>query len=722
MPEKSVREMTLLERQHYSLASRTFRATIAGSLVLGLVALLVGLGLYAYALGGQYVGAAFDLSRTASVVLPYAADAEALSGEVMARYRALSDEERAQAGTEAYRAHFAGIEADGTYRAAVETLKLLLGSGDMEALYLGRFDAESGAFVYFADAAADPAAARGPGDWVPAESRTIRKFLGWDGVGRLYRIERTGTGGWRAVSGVPVRNGAGETVAFVLADVRLTAVAKGMRSFTLQYAVAMFLAVNAVGILMARRMSRTLVRPINEIAGAAERYVRDRKEGAGGTEHFAGLKISTGDEVENLALVMADMERELSAFEDDLTRVTAEKERVGTELALAKRIQADMMPNIFPAFPDRPDFDVFASMTPAKEVGGDFYDFFLVDEDHLALVMADVSGKGVPAALFMMVSKILVQNETMSGLSPREVLERMNEQICANNREEMFVTVWLGILDLSTGRLTAANAGHEYPVLKRPGGDFEILRDKHGFVVGGMAGMKYREYELTLEPGAKLFLYTDGLTEAADASNAPFGKDRMLEALCRAESGTPREILETVSGAAELFVGDAPQFDDLTMLCVHYIGKDADRAGRELTVEASVQNIARVTEFVNGALDRAGCPDRARRQIDVAVDELFSNIARYAYTPGTGFVTVRVAIGREPAAAEITFTDGGAPYDPYALEEPDTTLPAEEREIGGLGVFLVKKLMDEAVYERREGRNVHRIRKSFGPAGAAPRA
>ncbi|MBR6872882.1 MAG: serine/threonine-protein phosphatase [Ruminococcus sp.] len=254
-------------------------------------------------------------------------------------------------------------------------------------------------------------------------------------------------------------------------------------------------------------------------------------------------------------------------------RQRAESSRIETELSLASNIQADMLPNIFPAFPERGEFDIYGSMTPAKEVGGDFYDFFLIDDDHLGLVMADVSGKGVPAALFMMISKILVQNYAMTGRSPKEVLEAVNTQICANNREEMFVTVWFGILDLESGKLTAANAGHEYPALKQPDGSFELIKDKHGFVIGGMEGMKYREYELRLEKGAMLFLYTDGVAEATNANDELFGTDRMIAALRQGEKGFPRDVVQSVDRAVAEFVKDAPQFDDLTMLCLHFIGK-----------------------------------------------------------------------------------------------------------------------------------------------------
>ena len=249
-----------------------------------------------------------------------------------------------------------------------------------------------------------------------------------------------------------------------------------------------------------------------------------------------------------------------------------ENARLDTELSMAQRIQADTLPNIFPAFPEREEFNVYASMNPAKEVGGDFYDFFLIDNTHLGMVMADVSGKGVPAALFMMVSKILVQNYALMGKSPKEVLEATNRQICSNNREDMFVTVWFGSLDLMTGKLTAANAGHEYPVLKTPDGSFELIKDKHGLVVGGMDIARYTEYELQMDPGAKLFLYTDGVAEATNAANELFGTERMVNALRIAENESPRDILGVVNAAVEDFVKDAPQFDDLTMMCVEYKG------------------------------------------------------------------------------------------------------------------------------------------------------
>ncbi len=249
-----------------------------------------------------------------------------------------------------------------------------------------------------------------------------------------------------------------------------------------------------------------------------------------------------------------------------------ESSRIETELTMASSIQADMLPNIYPAFPERPEFDIYASMDPAKEVGGDFYDFFLVDDDHLCMVMADVSGKGVPAALFMMASKIILASNAMLGKSPAQILTDANASICSNNREEMFVTVWLGILELSTGKVTAANAGHEYPALRHAGGDFELFKDKHGFVIGGMDGVKYKQYELQLSPGDRLFLYTDGVPEATSSEKELFGTERMLNALNGVKDAEPEGVLEGVRRAVDVFVKDAEQFDDMTMLCVQYKG------------------------------------------------------------------------------------------------------------------------------------------------------
>ena len=245
---------------------------------------------------------------------------------------------------------------------------------------------------------------------------------------------------------------------------------------------------------------------------------------------------------------------------------------VTNELHMASQIQNAALPHVFPPFPERREFDLYASMDPAREVGGDFYDFFLIDDDHLCLVIADVSGKGIPASLFMMNTKVLLKSYAQAGEPPSEILEKANREICENNQMEMFVTVWLGILEISSGKILAANAGHEYPVIGHPDTGFELIKDKHGFVIGGMEGMKYKDYELLLQPGDKLFVYTDGVPEATNSQNELFGTDRMLDALNSNKDASPEEMLENVYRAVGEFVGEAEKFDDLTMLGLSYHG------------------------------------------------------------------------------------------------------------------------------------------------------
>ena len=308
---------------------------------------------------------------------------------------------------------------------------------------------------------------------------------------------------------------------------------------------------------------------------------------------------------------------------------SAARQRIETELNVATQIQADLLPRIFPAFPERPEFDIYASMTPAKEVGGDFYDFFLVDDDHLALVIADVSGKGVPAALFMVVAKTLLKNAAQTGLSPRAVLEKVNNQLCENNEAEMFVTVWLGFYEISTGRLTAANAGHEYPAIQRANGTFELFKDRHGFVLAGMENARYREYELELGMGDTLFVYTDGVAEATDGANVLYGTDRMLEALNRSRDRAPEELLRDVKRDIDRFVGGVPQFDDITMLAIRRrnTGKETMK---KRSVEPKLEQIGAISDFFEEELTAHQAPPKVIAQVNVAIDEIFSNIARYS--------------------------------------------------------------------------------------------
>ena len=325
-------------------------------------------------------------------------------------------------------------------------------------------------------------------------------------------------------------------------------------------------------------LRKTVVHPLKKLSSAATGFAAENR--AVTKEDVISLDIRNNDEIGDLYREIRSMEGRIVDYTENLTRVTAEKERVKTELRTAAQIQEAMLPNSFPAFPDRTDFDLYASMTPAKEVGGDFYDFFLIDQRHLALVIADVSDKGIPAALFMMASKILINYRSQLGGSPSEILSAVNAEICTGNKSKMFVTVWLGILDLETGLMTCSNAGHEYPVIRGSDGVFRILKDKHGLVVGARAKSVYRDYEIQMNPGDAVFVYTDGIPEASNAKEEFYGLQRLEDALNRLPCQDPCGILEGIKADVDAFTGDASQFDDMTMLCLVYKGQEAPADGR----------------------------------------------------------------------------------------------------------------------------------------------
>ena len=363
---------------------------------------------------------------------------------------------------------------------------------------------------------------------------------------------------------VPVKDSNGKVQAILCVQRPMAELATGRQKYLKSVGLTAVLLTIIASFAAAGFLKKQFVEPVGIIIGEAARFSKENTV----ADQTILKDISNIREIQELGASVEKMETDTLRYMQNLMRVTAERERIDTELSLASRIQANMLPNIFPAFPDRTEFDIHASMTPAKEVGGDFYDFFLIDEDHLGLVMADVSGKGVPAALFMMMAKILLHNYAMLGGTPSEVLEHLNSTICKNNEDSMFVTVWFGIYTISTGKVIAANAGHEYPIIKHADRGFEILKDPHGLVIGGIEGMKYRDYEFVLESGDMLFLYTDGVPEATDADENMLGIEDLLKTLNTVPHHSAKELLEAVHADVERFVGSAPQFDDLTMLAL----------------------------------------------------------------------------------------------------------------------------------------------------------
>lgn len=386
-----------------------------------------------------------------------------------------------------------------------------------------------------------------------------------------YIANTTADYGYQMTGYTVIRDSGGEPVCLLSIDVPMNRISQNIRSYLLTVIAA------AAGLLMVflflfiKVMNRNVITPVKEIAFSASDFV----EQTHGMEdpsmlQYKRVEVKTQDEIGILSDSLTYMTDELKHYMANLRDVTAEKERIGAELDVATHIQASMLPCIFPAFPNRSEFDIYATMLPAKEVGGDFYDFFLIDDSHLAVVVADVSGKGVPAALFMVIAKTLIKNHAQEGEEPSEVFANVNRQLCENNEANLFVTSWMGVLDLNTRLLTYVNAGHNPPLLKRSGGEFEYLKVTPGFILAGMEGIPYQQDQLQLGVNDMLYLYTDGVTEATDICNCLYGEERLKKKLNEDRDKPLEEILHSLKADIDTFVKGAPQFDDITMVVLKF--------------------------------------------------------------------------------------------------------------------------------------------------------
>ena len=519
--------------------------------------------------------------------------------------------------------------------------------------------------------------------------------------GTVYRTKNLNDAPPHITTLAPVKNSQGEVVALMCIQRPMEELREATRPYLINIAISTVVLSLMVALSSVIYIRKEFVSPLRKVSDEAHRFATENTKG----EDFG--EISKINEISDLAHSIDIMEVDMLRYIENLTSVTAEKERIGAELNVAKIIQENSIPNIFPAFPERKDFDIYASMTPAKEVGGDFYNFFLIDDDHLAMVIGDVSGKGIPASLFMMLTNILITDRTHIDTTPAQILTTVNDSICEHNKADMFVTLWLGILEISSGKLTAANAGHDDPAVYRKGEGFEILKSKHGLVVGAMSGIKYKDFEIQLNKGDKIFLYTDGVPEATNSDNKMFTLENTVQSLNEAKEQTPQGVLEHIKNSVDAFVGDAPQFDDLTMLCLELKDKDENT----LTVDATTDNLQQVMSFVDGILEENGATMKTQMQIDLAVEEIYVNIANYAYGENVG--KAEISAECNDSVITITFKDSGKPYNPLEKPDPDITLSAEEREIGGLGVFLTKKNMDTVSYEYKDGKNILTMKKKI---------
>ena len=538
-----------------SLRTKTIIGIICMSIIIGAVAIVLSYRTYAGTMDEHYEKMAIDLAETAISML---------------------DSEKVQKYAKT-------LEQDEDYEEQRAVLCELIEANDA-AQYLYILVPQNGGDVEIGDAIYDIMDSDSEVEFAEIEPAYISVKVGEN----LVYISETEYG-WLCSALVWMYDDQGEGYAMMSVDISMDDVMADRMEFLRAVLLAVLLAMIAVCVILVLLVNRFVVNPINQVARAALQYVSDRRtsEGRGATtgvrrttadsesgerSAISQLNIHTGDEIQALSEAIKTMELEINEYIQDLTSVTAEKERIGAELNVATQIQADMLPRIFPAFPERTEFDIYATMNPAKEVGGDFYDFFLVDDDHLAVVIADVSGKGVPAALFMVIAKTLIKNHAQNKDCPGDVFTQTNEQLCEGNDAGLFVTAWMGILEISTGKFTYVNAGHNPPLLRHADGSFEWLKSRPGFVLAGMEGVRYRENVMELAQGDTLYLYTDGVTEATNGAQELFGDDRLQNALNEQPDLPVDDLLHKIKNDIDSFVGEAEQFDDITMLGLKYHG------------------------------------------------------------------------------------------------------------------------------------------------------
>lgn len=553
-----------------SLRQKTVCMILLLALALTITAAAVGYDVYAGTMDAHYQMLAMNVSKTAASLVN-AEEVRELVAQVMEIYRKDpaptydSDKEWAE-----YLSQYTGISEQESFTTLYDTLYKIKTANNVLSLYISYMDSESMTGIYIIDA--DKTETGCPtGTWDIIYPQNYEAMKHPENGFEAY-ITDTEEYGWLCSAGAAVLDDSGKAVAHVFTDISMESVMADRQAFLMRLCAILIGITTVITLALIKVVNTALVKPINSLASAASSYVEAKEEEE--VSALALLDIHTGDEVENLSHALKRMERDINGYIENLTHVTAEKERIGAELSVATHIQASMLPCIFPAFPNRREFDIYATMTPAKEVGGDFYDFFLVDDDHLAVVIADVSGKGVPAALFMVIAKTLIKDHTQSGKPPEEVFTEVNRQLCEANDENLFVTAWMGVLEISTGKLVYVNAGHNPPVIGRKNGETEFLRSRPGFVLAGLDFTKYRAGSLELMPGDLLYLYTDGVTEAMNTAQELYGEERLKRTLDANVSAAPEEIFKAVKKDLDDFVADAPQFDDITMLAMRYLGRE----------------------------------------------------------------------------------------------------------------------------------------------------
>ena len=439
---------------------------------------------------------------------------------------------------------------------------------DISNIYLGFYDSEHDRLVIVLDGDIEEYYYI-PGQYISNENGYLED---WKTIEKIMRSKwfmsfaHTSLIGFSATDYFPIYGDDKALVGLVAVDTNLEYFADELLSYLAIVIPALLVAFGVLSLIYSRAMDKMVISPVHDLAMAAKAYTdRDMVNESENTSYFSNASSSSSFELIELSDTMAEMEKEIYDSISEIRRVSAEKERMAAEMDIAANIQRSALPK---EFPKCQGYDLYASMDPAKEVAGDFFDFFFIDDDHLAIIIADVSGKGVPAALFMMRGKEILRNCAIDGISPAKILKKANDMLSVDNDSSMFITVWMGVLTVSTGVIVAASAGHEYPFIMGEDGVFRLFKDKHGIPCGSMEGMSYRDYRITIPKGGGLFLYTDGVPEAMNTSEEYFGMERIEKSLNRYSGSSAREITEGVKRDVDSFAGEADQYDDITMVCV----------------------------------------------------------------------------------------------------------------------------------------------------------
>lgn len=459
---------------------------------------------------------------------------------------------------------------DDNFADAREVLKSAREHAQMENVFLSFFDEENERLVMIVDGNVMEKAFL-PGQWISSLNGDIDSL---DVINRIQNSEwfmSVGYGkvsGWTATNYLEIKDENGNFLAYMVMNVRINDLANQVSTFLKIYIPIMIIMLAIVTFFGVKFVRKNLTGPVNRLAEAAREYTSLGKlDVRDDTNVFNKLDINTGNEIEELWETMVDMERDVSRALVQIRDATAREERIATELDLAKNIQLAALPT---TYINNDKIEIYAQMTPAKEVGGDFYDFFMIDDSHLAMVIADVSGKGVPAALFMMISKTLIKHRALQGGKPSEILKFTNDSLTEDNINDMFVTIWIGILDTDTGTVTASSAGHEYPFYTDLDGEYQMLEDPHGVVCGVLEGLEYEDYTFRIPVDGRIFVYTDGVAEAQNETEEMYGLERIKSSLNRYKDKNPAELVALVKEDVDAYAGSQEQFDDITMLSLWY--------------------------------------------------------------------------------------------------------------------------------------------------------